>query len=427
MNIKTINHTGLSENVIEYTHKSGLKAYLIQKKGFLKKFVGFGTKYGSMNNKFFVGTDHVETNVPDGIAHFLEHKLFEQEYGSVMNKFSELGSSPNAYTSFNKTVYLFSCTDKFEENLELLLQYVQTPYLTDESIEKEKGIIEQEINMYQDNPGWVVYFNLLKAMYKNHPIKIDIAGTVESIKKIDKETLLKCYNTFYHPSNMTIVACGDIESHEFFNIVENNIKKTDYREPVKIIFPNETPEVYKKSIENRMQVNIPLFYIGYKDNNRNINEKQVIRRDVIMTTILEMLVGKSSELYNRLYNERYINGSFQYDYTIEKEYAHSIIGGESKDPYKVKDIIEEEIEKLKKSGLNKADFERIIKAKRGSYLRIFNSIEGLCNGFLNINFKGANLFDYLEVYDNIYITELNEVFMEHFSSEKLAISVIKPI
>jgi hypothetical protein len=183
-----------------------------------KKYAAFATHYGSINNRFVVPGENEETSVPDGIAHFLEHKLFEQKDGSIMDKFSQLGSSPNAYTSFAQTVYLFSCTDKFDENFSLLLDFVQNPYLTDESVEKEKGIIAQEIKMYEDDPGWRVFFNLLEAFYKNNPVRIDIAGTVESIGKINKEVLYKCYNTFYHPSNMIIkvvIQCRASSNYHF--------------------------------------------------------------------------------------------------------------------------------------------------------------------------------------------------------------------
>ena len=176
----------IQERIYRYDHPSGLKAFVIPKKGYNKKYATFATYYGSVNNTFIIPGQKNETHVPDGIAHFLEHKLFEQEDGSVMDKFSKLGSEPNAYTSFTQTVYLFSCTDYFEENFRLLVDYVQHPYLTDESVEKEKGIIGQEIKMYEDNADWRVFFNLLDALYVNHPVKIDIAGTVDSISKLRK-------------------------------------------------------------------------------------------------------------------------------------------------------------------------------------------------------------------------------------------------
>ena len=198
MIIDKIEYDKAGETLYRYEHSSGLKAFVLPKKGYSKKYAAFATNYGSIDNEFIVPGDKKPTRVPDGIAHFLEHKLFEQEDGNVMDKFSRLGSNPNAYTGFNQTVYLFSCTDRFDDNFRLLLDYVQNPYITEESVEKEKGIIGQEIMMYQDNPGWRAFFNLLGALYRKMPVRIDIAGTIESISKIDRDTLYTCYNTFYH-------------------------------------------------------------------------------------------------------------------------------------------------------------------------------------------------------------------------------------
>ena len=199
-----------------HEHKSGLKTFVIPKKGYSKKYATFATHYGSINNEFSLGEGEGVIRVPDGIAHFLEHKLFEQEDGSVMDKFSKLGSNPNAYTGFAQTVYLFSCTDRFKDNFELLLTFVQNPHITEESVEKEKQIIGQEIRMYNDNPNWRVFFNLLDAFYEKNPVKIDIAGSIESISKINKNVLYTCYNTFYHPSNMMVLVVGMLSLLRYF-------------------------------------------------------------------------------------------------------------------------------------------------------------------------------------------------------------------
>ena len=200
----------INEEVISAKLDSGLDVLLIPKKGYIKKYAIFSTKYGSNDNKFIPINENDVIQVPEGIAHFLEHKLFEEPEGNIFDEFSKLGTNVNAFTNFNQTSYLFSCTDNFCESLELLIKFVQNPYFTDENVEKEKGIIAQEIKMYEDNPGWRVFFNALKGMYFEHPVKIDIAGTIESIQNIDKETLYKCYNTFYNPKNMVLVTVGEI-------------------------------------------------------------------------------------------------------------------------------------------------------------------------------------------------------------------------
>ncbi|MDD4495675.1 MAG: pitrilysin family protein, partial [Eubacteriales bacterium] len=256
MDFQTVEYKKIGELMHVYTHKSGLKAFVIPKKGYFKKHAAFATHYGSINSEFIVPGENKSTVVPDGVAHFLEHKLFEQEDGSVMDKFSALGSNPNAYTGFNQTVYLFSATDKFIENFKLLVNYVQNPYITAESVEKEKGIIGQEIRMYQDNPNWRVFFNLLGAFYKNNPVRLEISGDLQSISKIDKDVLYKCYNTFYHPSNMMILVVGDVDHKEIFSAVEEGIKSREKSGEIERIFPEQEKSINKDYVEQTLSVSM---------------------------------------------------------------------------------------------------------------------------------------------------------------------------
>lgn len=427
MDIKTIDYKGIDEVIHVYEHKSGLKSFVIPKKGYSKKYAAFYTHYGSINNEFIAPGDSTATRVPDGIAHFLEHKLFEQKDGSVMDKFSKLGSNPNAYTSFAQTVYLFSCTERFKENFDLLLEFVQNPYITDESVEKEKDIIGQEIRMYEDNPNWRVFFNLLEAFYHKNPVKIDIAGSVESIGKINKEILYKCYNTFYHPSNMSILVVGDVDAKEVFASVEQNIKSSDSKADIVRIFPDEPNEVNKDYIEKSLAVSMPLCQLGFKDSNFKTKGIECLEREVAIKILLEMIVGRSSKLYTELYNEGLINGTFDFDYSIEENYAYSALGGESKDPVKLRDRIAGEIESLHKNGLDINSYDRIRKAMYGKFVKQLNSIERIAHAFVSVYFKEANLFDYVEIYDKISFDYLNKVFSEHFTTNNMALSVIKPI
>ncbi len=426
MDIKTVEYDKIGEKLHIYEHKSGLKAFIIPKKGYSKKYATFATHYGSINNEFIAPGEETVTRVPDGIAHFLEHKLFEQKDGSVMDKFSQLGSNPNAYTGFNQTVYLFSCTDKFDENFQLLLHFVQNPYITDESVEKEKGIIGQEIRMYEDDPNWRSFFNLLGAFYKSNPVKIDIAGTIESISKINKEILYKCYNTFYHPSNMIICVVGDVEPGRVFEQIEKNIKNTERREEIKRIFPDEIKSLNKDYVEQSLAVSTPIFQMGFKDNTDGLKGIEILRREVAVKILLEMIMGKSSALYDELYSQGLINNTFEFDYTIEENYAYSMFGGESPDPIKVKDIISRKIKEFHESGLNREDYERIRKAAKGRFIRHFNSVENISHIFISVYFKGVNIFDYLDVYDKMNFEYINEVFAGHFNLNNLALSVVKP-
>lgn len=426
MNIKTIEYKKIDEVLHVYEHPSGLKAFVIPKKGYSKKFATFSTHYGSINNTFVVPGETEVTRVPDGIAHFLEHKLFEQKDGSVMDKFSALGSSPNAYTSFNQTVYLFSCTDKFEENFELLLDYVQNPYITEESVEKEKGIIGQEIKMYEDDPGWRSFFNLLRSFYENNPVNIDIAGTVESISHITRDTLYKCYNTFYHPSNMIIFVAGDVEPEKVFAQVEKGLKTTQSKPEIKRIFPEESKKVFKDYREQSMAISTPLFQMGFKDTVQDIKGMEGLMHEIAVKILLEMVMGRSSRLYNDLYSRNLINTSFEFDFTIEENYAFSMFGGESVNPVQVRDAIAAEVRRMQSEGLDRAVYDRVKRAMNGRFIKYLNSMEKISHMFIPVYFRNANMFDYFDVYDKITFEYVKEMFENHFKLDNLALSVIKP-
>ena len=425
-NFETIRFENLNEEMHVYTHKSGLKAFVIPKKGYSKKYATFATHYGSINN-YFCPPDSVEKiREPDGIAHFLEHKLFEQKDGSVMDKFSALGSSPNAYTSFSQTVYLFSCTDRFEDNFELLLDFVQNPFITEESVEKEKGIIGQEIKMYDDNPGWRSFFNLLKAFYEKNPVNIDIAGTVESISKINRDVLYRCYNTFYNLSNMVILVVGDVDSNTVFDMVEKSMKQTEDMGEIERIFPEKETKLNKSYIEQRLAVALPMFLMGFRDDAVMTKGIECLQREVGVKILLEMILGRSSALYNRLYSEGLINNSFEIDYTAEENYAFSSIGGESKNPERVKELLVEEINKINREGLDRKTFDRLKKSMQGRFLRGFNSVENVSHLFMSVYFKNVNIFDYVKVYDTISFEDVENIFGSHFNLDKLALSVVLP-
>ena len=309
-----------------YTEKleNGLTIMIIPKKGIKKKYVMWATHYGSMDNKFVVPGENSETTVPDGVAHFLEHKMFEQPNGTnSLDTFSALGVDANAYTTNDYTTYLFECTDKFNEALEELMDYVQHPYYTDENVEKEKGIIAQEIKMYDDHPFWQVYMNAMKCLYKNNPVKLDIAGTVESISEIDKETLYYCYNTFYTPANMLMVVSGDFVPEELIEQIKSRLIKKENVD-VERIYPQEPEEINEKEKIVEMAVNNPLFVIGFKDKVEK-NKEEMVRKHIAIEILLYMLIGKSSSLYQDLYKNNLILAQPDLDYEFSKEYAHITI------------------------------------------------------------------------------------------------------
>ncbi|WP_206172685.1 EF-P 5-aminopentanol modification-associated protein YfmH [Acidilutibacter cellobiosedens] len=421
MSIKTYENIHIKEKVLYDKSNNGLKVYYIPKEGYSKKFAIFATDYGS-NDK--IGES------PEGVAHFLEHKMFEEPDENIFDKFSYLGANVNAYTNFNQTAYLFSCTDNFYENLKLLIHFVQDPYFTDENVEKEKGIIEQEIKMYEDSPNWKVYFNCLKGMYINHPVKNDIAGTVESIKKINKEILYKCYNTFYHPQNMVLVIAGDLSFEKIMETVnKREAQKGSIEGKIERVQANEPENIQKSYMEEYLPISIPLFSIGFKDNFESVNEsgEELILRDISTNIMLNMIFGESSLLFQSLYNEGLIDNSFGSYYTGYKDYGHSIIVGQTLKPKLVFERIESHIEDLKRKGLSREDFERIKRKYIGNFLTGLNSIEYIGSNFVNYYFIDFIFLDYLNAMNKINFKDIEDRFISHLRKDNFTFSVIKPV
>lgn len=423
----------LNGKVYKYTLENGLDVIIIPKKNMAKKYATFGTHFGSMNYKFSTSKDEI-VEVPDGVAHFLEHKLFEQEDGvNALDRLTKMGANPNAYTSFNHTSYLFECTENFNEIFKALLYFVQHPYLTDENVEKEKGIIGQEIQMYDDNPGWQLFFGLLGAMYKNHAITKDIAGTIESIAKITPEILYKCYNTFYDPANMMICVVGDVDVEEVKNIISSCVKPSNLNGKIERYYDEKTSGVNQKEVSKKMDISMPMLAIGFKDN--FIKEKldagftdkslELAKRDVAMQILLTMLFGKSTKFYEDLYNRGLLQEPIGFEYNFEEDYAHSVIECETYKYRKVIDMIKKHIEKSKVEGLDKCEFEKIKKSAWGDFVKIFNDVIGIAALYTNNYFRGVDATDYEEAYKIITLEYVEEVMREHFDFDNMAVSIIE--
>ena len=404
---------------------NGLSVMIIPKKGIQKKYVIWGTNYGSNDSKFVVPGDTEITEVPDGVAHFLEHKMFEQKNGkNSLDVLTELGADANAYTTNDHTAYLFSCTDNFYEALDELMDYVQNPYFTDENVEKEKGIIGQEIGMYDDDPGWQLYINAMDCLYEKNPIKVDTAGTVETISGINPEMLYKCYNTFYHPSNMVLTVVGDFEPEAILAEIKKRLKDNEARGEITRIYPEEKLEINKKYAEKEMEVSLPLFMIGFKD---NIKDKynEVVKRHIAIEIILNMLIGKSSNLYNELYKEGYLLSQPDLEYEFGNEYSHVLIGGQSKNPQKVYEKIAEKIQEMKNNDINVREFERIKKKIYGDYAVEYNNVADIGRMFTSDYIKGINSFEYMDKFKEIDAEYAKQVLKEIFTEDKMIMSVIK--
>lgn len=427
--MKKIVNEILKEEIYYEKLENGLDVYFMPKKGFTKKYAVLATNYGSNELEFIPIGEDKKIRVNEGIAHFLEHKMFEQPDGkNAFDLFSKYGASANAFTNFTMTAYLFSCTENFYECLGHLIDYVQTPYFTDENVEKEKGIIEQEIKMYNDDPDWNVYFNCLKAMYVNYPVRVDIAGTVESIYKINKEELYKCYNTFYNPGNMTLFVVGDLDVNKVMDVVKEynhyDIEKLDHK--IEKFYSKEPDYVNEKEVIAKFPISIPMFNIAFKDNNVGISGRELMKKEVITEILIDMIFKRGTALYEDLYMQGLINENFGSGFSSQVDYGFTIIGGDSKNPKEVKRIILEYIEKYKKEGLDKTAFERTKKKKIGHFLKYFDSINFIANNFISYNFKKMNLLDYLEVIKDVKFEEIEERLKSHLKEEYCVISIVEP-
>ena len=407
----------LQETVYREVLPNGLTVCVLPKKGFQRTYATFATKYGSIDNHFKSLTSKKWVRVPDGIAHFLEHKLFEQPDGTdVFHAFSRQGAEANAYTTFTRTTYLFSSTANVEKNVETLIDFVQTPAFTDQSVEKEKGIIGQEIRMYNDTPDWRVYFGLIENMYHAHPVKIDIAGTIESIAQITKESLYECYHTFYHPGNMVLFIVGPVDPEKMIHLVAENQAKKNYTKqaPVERRYPEEPAGVAKAKSVLKMGVETPKSMVGFKAARVHRSGKDYLKHELSVQILLEVLFGKSSDNYRSLIDEKLIDESFSFEYTEEHEYGFSAIGGNTEDPDRLAARLFEMIMAQKERPIPEEALERARKKRLGSFLKALNSPEYIANQYTRYLFNGANLFDIVAVLENLRAEELEAVLHEHF-------------
>lgn len=428
MDIKNISNTALDEEMQYAVHKSGLRVYVFPKKGFSKYYAIYGTDYGSLNQTFTVPGEDKDITVPDGIAHYLEHKMFEEEDGSdAFEKFALTGASSNAYTSFDLTAYLFSCTDKFYENLDILLEFVNHPHFTEENVAKEQGIIGQEIKMYDDDPEWRVFFNSLKAMFHNNPVKIDIAGTVESISHITPEILYKCYNTFYNPANMLLVLVGDIDINEAMKYVDKHISPERNLGKVKCPEVAEPKERVQEYIEQKLSVSQPMFRAAFKDNMPYMTGDELLKKEIATEIILEAVFGRSSDFYLDLYEKGLIDSTFGTETDIEHEYGFTLIGGESKAPEEVYKEIKKVLDKCANDGIDKAAAERAKKVLISRDISLFNNVEAMGNAFIRQLKNNQNPLNYKNAVQSVTYEDIMNRLTEHFDTSNSVLSVVRPI
>lgn len=400
----------IDETVYEHELQNGLRLFVIPKPGFQKTFVTYTTQFGSLDSRFKpLGKEDFVT-VPDGVAHFLEHKLFEKEEEDLFTAFAEENAQANAFTSFDRTSYLFSATDHLENNIKRLLTMVETPYFTKETVDKEKGIIAEEIKMYQEQPGYKLMFNTLRAMYEKHPIRVDIAGSVESIYDITKDDLYLCYETFYHPSNMVLFVVGDVEPQYIVDIVEEHENHRDKTNQPKIerALIDEPKSVNQHVVSEEMKLQSPKLMLGFKNQPLDESPEKYVQRDLEMTFFYELIFGEETEFYQELLNDDLIDETFGYQFVLEPTYSFSIITSATNYPDQLKQLL---IKQLKDNKGNLTDVEAFDLLKKqfiGEFISSLNSPEYIANQYAKLYFEGVSVFDMLNIVKNITLESVNE-------------------
>lgn len=404
--------------------ENGLKVMIIPKKDTNKKMAIIGTKFGSIDNHFINPKTKEEVVIPDGVAHFLEHKMFEQADGTnSLDTLTAMGVEANAYTTSDHTAYYFEAVDNFEPAFKELLNYVFNPYYTDQNVEKEKGIIDQEIRMYDDDSISKVFYNALECMYEKCPVRIDVAGTVESVDRINKEILYNCYNTFYNPSNMILSVCGDFEPDYIINLIKTNMKKIEKLDKIDRIYPDEPEKVYNNYKEEKMDVSIPAFVIGIKD---KVEKENIIKKELILNILLNYLLDENSKLYKELYDEGLLISEPDLEYEYSDIYSHMMIFSYSKDPNKVFEKVKEEIRILKENGLEEKAFNRVKNKIYGRLITSYNSPGQVGRIFMRDYMNNIISFDYLNEWNNINIEGANKELKDRFVEDKMILSIINP-
>jgi len=421
MKWETLPVKSAKETVFFGVHPTGLPIYVCPKAGFTSSYAVIGTRYGSVDTDFTVDGENL--HVPAGIAHYLEHKLFENEDCDAFEKYAKTGASANAYTSFGQTAYLFSCTENVEKSLEILLDFVQNPYFTPENVEKERGIIGQEIRMGEDDPERLSLFQMLECMYENHPVRVDIAGTVESISEITPELLYTCYHTFYNFHNMALVVSGNVDTATVEEVANRVLRPappfTLKRTPVQ-----EPSAVKQNRIVAKMPVAAPLFYIGFKEPVK-AGYVHTATELVAAEILLELLAGSGAPLYTRLMDEGLINETFGGGYFEGAGYAAFLFSGESRDPDRIASLLTAEIERLKTEGIDRTLFEEEKKAFYGKLITGLNDVESCGDWLLDDHFYGRKPFELIDSVAALDIQSVEEVLFNCLLTDNKVISIVR--
>ena len=424
--IETYLNDNLKENTYHTLLDNGLNVYICKKSGFNRKIGMFGTKYGYVDNCFVDILTNKKTSVPDGIAHFLEHKLFEKEGDNALDMFSKIGVESNAYTTFDHTVYYFQTIDKFEKSIELLVKLIKEPYFTDENVKKEQGIIAQEIMMGDDDPNYMVYFNCLKAMYQKNNVKIDIAGTVDSIKNIDKELLYTCYNTFYNPVNMFFVIVGDVDVTKTIELIDKNMAKyEDNRikriKEVERFYIDEPQEVSQKEIIYNMDIYMPQICIGYKQ--KVVSGKETIKRALIADIVDKMYFSRLTDFYEKEYEKNVLSDEMILSYEATNTFSHIMLIAESLKIDELKLDLLEYVKKIKNEDVDIELFNKIKDSKIGSVIMESERISSSYKRIIDSILTDTDVYEDVEIINNLTVDDIKE-FLNLLDENFMSISII---
>lgn len=419
----------INETLYHEVLPNGLTVYLLPKNDYHKTYGLFSTNYGSIDNEFIPYGEKEKVKVPDGIAHFLEHKLFEKENGDVFQLFGQQGASANAFTSFTKTSYLFSTTDQVEKNLTTLIDFVQAPYFTEETVNKEKGIIGQEIQMYEDDPNWRMFFGILNNLYPTHPLHIDIAGTVESIDKITAQDLYTCYRTFYQPSNMVLFVVGKMEPEKLMKLIRENQEEKNFPPKQEIVryFPENTKEIIKQSaLEAAITRN--KFVLGIKGLDTLPQEgTELLRYKTAINLLFQMILGNTSRNYLAMYNQGIIDDSFGFEFSLDREFHFADFSGDTDEPEKAAEKIKEIILGFADDPeVSEMNLDLLKKKMLGQYFQSLNSIEYIANQFTQSLFGDRTLFDLPEIIDSIQMKDVLAAGEAFISEEAFSEFYMRP-
>lgn len=417
-------YPSIRETLYSDTCENGLRVFLLQKKGFSKTYATISTTLGGMNQA--VIKDNEEIELPEGIAHFLEHKMFEQNGEDVSIEFAKLQAKVNAFTQNNKTTFLFTATDNIHENIDLLLDFVLSSNFTEAGIKKEVDIITQEINMYLDNPHVKIFHELMRQMFPNHPASTEILGQVESISRLNKKTLEIAHEAFYNPTQMILFVAGNVEIEETMNHIKKSqskqVVKAEYSIP--LIKEDYTPiNVPKEIIE--ADISSPQLLIGVKL--PVYHETELVKHDLILGMLLDVLFGKSSDFYQDLLTRELINDSFSKEATLDPSHSYVLVGGETKFPEELEVCIKERLLNASRISISEERFEQMKKRFIGSFVQAFNYIEFIANNFSKYYFQGHSLFEMLELYQDISIKDIYEMSHELEKEEFYASIVMNPL